>query len=82
MGPVQDFGWALHQLESGRSVTRIGWNAHHSLTLQRPDEHSKMSRPYIYMTVGGDAKDMQGARVPWVASHTDLLASDWEVVAA
>ena len=41
--------------------------------IQVPDADSKMQRPYLYMSpVGGDL-------VPWVASQTDLLASDWEI---
>lgn len=42
------------------------------LALQVPDAHSKMKRPYIYMSpVGGEL-------VPWVASQSDLLADDWQ----
>ena len=41
------------------------------LTLQIPDEHSKMKQPYIYITPVG------GQLVPWVASQADLLATDW-----
>ena len=46
------------------------------LGLQKPDPHSHMTLPYIYMsTVTGDL-------VPWLASQTDVLADDWEVVEA
>lgn len=68
------FGDALVQLLAGVSVQRTGWNGNHSLTLQVPDSNSKMTQPYIYMTTE------QGAVVPWVASQTDLLATDWAVV--
>jgi hypothetical protein len=71
-----NFAGALDALLAGKSVSRTGWNAHHQLTLQVPDEHSKMTQPYIYMTTA------QGARVPWVASQTDLLATDWQEEAA
>lgn len=69
------FGIALQLLDSGRKVTRAGWNGRGMwIELQRPDAHSKMTRPYLFMsTVDGDL-------VPWVASQTDLLASDWQVV--
>lgn len=72
-----DFGEALHLLKGGSKVARAGWNAHHHLELQVPDEHSKMTRPYIFMTVGEEDKLMPGSRLPWVASQTDLLATDW-----
>jgi hypothetical protein len=74
------FGGALSALRDGKKVARKGWNAHHTLGLQIPDEGSANTLPYIYMVVGQDAVDMQGKRVPWVASQTDLLAEDWEVV--
>ena len=70
-----DFGTALALLKTGRSVTRLGWNgAGMFLTLQVPDEHSKMRRPYIYMY------PVDGQLVPWVASQTDMLADDWAVM--
>ena len=68
-----DFSWALVALKEGDRVARAGWNGKGQwLALQTPDEHSKMSLPYIYIsTVGGDL-------VPWLASQTDLLADDWQ----
>lgn len=75
-----NLGFAIEQLLEGNKVSREGWNAHHHLELQVPDENSKMTRPYIYMVIGGDAKDLKGDKIPWVASQTDLLATDWEVV--
>lgn len=69
------FGWALRQLQRGRRVTREGWNGKDMwIELQVPDEHSKMKRPYIYMS------PVDGQLVPWVASQTDLLADDWMVI--
>lgn len=67
-----DFGMALDSLNAGRKVARTGWNGKGMwIKLQRPDDNSKMSRPYLYMrTVNGDL-------VPWVASQSDLLADDW-----
>lgn len=66
------FGEALDALKAGRRVTRRGWNGRDQwLELQVPDEHSKMRRPYIFISpVGGDF-------VPWVASQSDLLSEDW-----
>lgn len=75
-----EFGEALAALQDGKLVARKGWNAHHSLGLQMPDEHSANTLPYIYMIIGTNAADLQGKRVPWVASQTDLLATDWIVL--
>ncbi len=71
-----NFGQALEALKGNRKVFRTGWNGKGMwLALQTPDEHSKMGRPYIYISI------VTGELVPWVASHGDLLATDWEMVA-
>ena len=67
-----NFGEALERLKNGGCVTRMGWNGPgQCLFLQRPDQHSKMTLPYIYI------QTVQGDLVPWLASQTDLLATDW-----
>lgn len=69
-----NFGDALTELRHGSRVSRSGWNGKRQfLALQVPDEHSKMRRPYIYIS------PVDGDLVPWVASQSDLLAGDWFV---
>ncbi|MBO2461157.1 DUF2829 domain-containing protein [Actinomadura violacea] len=85
-----DFGEALAALRAGDRLTRDGWNGRGMfIVLQAgyPDgiainantaqatgiEQGTVCkfRPYLMMrTVDGDF-------VPWVASQTDLLATDW-----
>lgn len=74
-----DFGWALDALRGGQRVAREGWNGKGMwLELQVPDEHSKMTLPYIYLNYPeGSGPYPAGARVPWLASQTDMLATDW-----
>lgn len=75
------FGAALEALEAGMRVARDGWNGKGMwLELQRPDANSKMTLPYIYINYPDDAKTTPGARVPWLASQTDMLSSDWMTV--
>lgn len=70
-----NFGKALDSLKEGKKVARSGWNGKGMyLALQCPDEHSKMTLPYIYM------KTVQDDFVPWLASQTDMLADDWIIV--
>lgn len=79
---LTDIGWAISRLRRGERVSRSGWNGKGMwLKLQVPDANSKMTLPYIYMEypVGHPAYP-NGARVPWLASQTDLLAWDWGVV--
>lgn len=75
-----DFGGALLALRWGKKAARLGWNGRGMwVELQRPDEHSKMTLPYLYLNYPTDALNTPGARVPWLASQTDLLAEDWVV---
>mgnify|MGYP000920153130 CR=1 FL=1 len=70
-----DFGKAIVLLKAKQRVARRGWNGKGMyLELQVPDEHSKMSLPYIYM------KTVDDKLVPWLASQTDILAEDYYLV--
>ena len=73
-----NFGDALAQLKLGAKVQRAGWNGKGLwLELQVPDAHSKMTLPYLYLNYPDDAQNTPGARVPLLASQTDVLAEDW-----
>ncbi len=70
----QGIGWAIKQLQNKSNVTRAGWNGKGQyLALQSPDANSKMTLPYIYIHT------VQGDLVPWLASQTDILATDWQI---
>lgn len=70
-----DIGEAIEAMRSGRKVTRKGWNGPNQwIAIQKPDVNSKMLRPYIYISPVDDLL------VPWLASQTDILATDWEIV--
>ena len=72
MGEGEYIGWAIKQMWAGNRVTRLGWNGPGQyLELQIPDQHSKMTKPYIYITT------VQGDLIPWLASQTDILEVDW-----
>jgi len=79
-----DFGKALKCLKEGGRVAREGWNGKGIfIELQRPDENSKMTSPYIYIDTTGLQTDNPAAPkslVPWLASQTDMLAEDWIAV--
>lgn len=70
-----NFGQALEALKQGKKVARKGWNGKEMwVHLQTPTDTSKMTLPYIYMKTACDNL------VPWLASQTDMLAEDWEIV--
>lgn len=84
LSQVRDFGWALNCLKQGKAVARKGWNGKGIyIKLQTPDVNSKMTLPYIYIVTNGLVTDNPNApkgTVPWLASQTDMLAEDWEIV--
>ncbi len=76
-----DFGQALQELKRGKKVSRSGWNGKGLwIEMQWPDANSKMTLPYLYINYPTDAANTPGARCPWLASQTDVLAEDWDVL--
>ena len=77
-----DFGSAVSAMRDGDRVTRAGWNGKGMWIelctpdgdWKDPDGNTYGRRPYIYMKAADDTL------VPWVASQTDILAEDWQVV--
>ena len=81
-----NFGEVLEALKQGKKVQRTGWNGNGLfVTLQVPDENSKMTKPYMYLTspvgstkqYGGEEKEN---RIPWIPSQTDIFAEDWTII--
>ena len=72
MDILLNFGEALNKVKEGFSIQRLGWNGKGlKVKAQFPDEHSKMSLPYLYIEYPN------GNRVPWVPSITDVFGEDW-----
>lgn len=80
------YDFAILSLINHKKVSRKGWNTSGLyLTAQFPDSHSKMTQPYLYLTippgVSTQIPAMIGdARSPWVPSQTDMFATDWHLV--
>lgn len=75
------FSVALEAVKQGKFIQRFGWNGIGLLVkAQYPDEHSKMTLPYLYIEYPSDATNTPGARCPWLASQTDIMSDDWEVI--
>lgn len=88
-----DFGMAIIALKRGEAVARKGWNGKGMfLTLQAGSEVAGTNmRNEPAKNYYGDSKvkicphiDMKSADgsyvVGWLASQTDMLAEDWEIV--
>lgn len=77
------FSEALDAVKQGKSIQRKGWNGNGlKVKAQFPDENSKMTLPYLYIEYPLDAKTTPGARCPWLASQTDIMAEDWGILEA
>ena len=74
------FGLAIESMKKGAKVTRAGWNGK-GLWLEYYQPMTDVDLPYIRMSypVHSGAYP-KGARVPWLASQTDMLAEDWSIV--
>jgi hypothetical protein len=77
------FGQAIEAIKAGQKVARTGWNGkgmwiglHKEVgTFTRKECGTELTyRDYITM------KTVDNQLVPWVASQTDVLAEDWEIV--
>lgn len=85
-----DFGDAVRALKQGKRVARSGWNGKGMFLFLVPGSVFKVNRPpllgiyeegtEIRYHAHVDMKTAQGDVVPWLASQTDVLSEDWEVV--
>ena len=71
-----NFSAALTQIKEGFQVKRAGWNGKGQYIYLLRNIINTDLPPFIVI------KTIDETLVPWVASQTDLLAEDWEVVAA
>ena len=73
------FGLALEAMQQGKRVSRTGWNGV-GLWLEYIPANG-VDLAFIRMSYPVNSKAYpEGARVPWLASQTDMLATDWQVV--
>lgn len=88
-GDECDFGSAIYLLKSGKKVMRKGWNGKAMFLYYVPAASYPMQRNSLETMAGefeGDLvpygayiamKTAQNNVVPWLASQTDVLATDW-----
>lgn len=71
-----DFGKAIELLKEGKKVARKGWNGKGMwLELNKGYDYKfSIVESHILM------KTVQNYFIPWLASQTDMLAEDWEII--
>lgn len=87
---AMSFGHALEALKSGERVARRGWNGKGMFLFLVPGSRFTVNREPLLSIMGEgaevdyhahiDMKTADGQVVPWLASQTDMLAEDWELV--
>ncbi len=85
-----NFGEALVALKNGEKVSRTGWNGKGMFLFLVPGSTFEVSRaPLLGIYPTGtvinycphiDMKTADDKVVPWLASQTDVLAEDWNLV--
>lgn len=83
-----NFGEAIEALKEGKKVQRTGWNGKGMFLYHVPAGSypavTDIGRETFGDTVPYGAyiamKTAQNNVVPWLASQTDVLADDWEIV--
>lgn len=85
-----DFSNALLEIKAGKRVQRAGWNGKGMFIFLVSGSTFKVNRPPLLgiypegTTINYhshiDMKTADGMVVPWLASQTDVLADDWEVL--
>lgn len=83
------FGDALNWLNKEKAVMRSGWNGKGMFIYLVPPGNYPARTPVAKAFFGENAlvpygayiamKTAQGNVVPWLASQTDILATDWKV---
>jgi len=67
------FGQAIETMRSGGRVRLPKWLEDVFISIQVPDENSKMTAPYFYVT-------SRFGLVPWIPTMIEMLSIEWEVV--
>ncbi len=85
---IFDFSTALVSVKNGSKIQRQGWNGKGMFVYFVP-ENSYPAITEIAKQTFGDMvpygaylamKTAQGNVVPWLASQTDILAEDWQII--
>lgn len=68
-----NFGLALEAMKKGKGARLPKWSEDVIIRAQFPDEHSKMTAPYLYV-------ESRFGRVPWKETMIELFSDEWEIV--
>jgi tRNA U54 and U55 pseudouridine synthase Pus10 len=67
------FGNALEAVKQGKGMRLPTWKPDVIIRAQYPDEHSKMTAPYLYV-------ESRFGKVPWKETMIEMFSEEWEIV--
>ena len=70
---IMNFGEAFEQVKNGKGMRLPQWKDDVVIRAQYPDEHSKMTAPYLYV-------ESRFGRVPWKETMIELFSDEWEII--
>ena len=80
-----NFGDAIKALKAGKSVARTGWNGKGMFLFLVAGQEIAKGTKFGFGQYEGEPDwngfiTMKNKLVPWLASQTDVLAEDWQIV--
>ncbi len=70
---MNTFGQAMEFMKDGEKVRLPYWSEEVFISIQLPDENSKMTAPYFYVT-------SRFGLVPWIPTMIEMFSTKWETV--
>ena len=65
-----NFGKALEHIENKGTIKLPHWGSDAFISIQFPDENSKMTHKYMYVT-------SRYGLIPWIPTQSELLSNEW-----
>lgn len=67
------FGEAIESMRAGGKIRLPAWSEEVFISIQVPDENSKMTAPYFYVT-------SRFGLVPWIPTMIEMFSTEWEMI--
>lgn len=68
-----NFGQAIEAMNNKKKVKLPHWKDDVFISMQFPDENSKMTHKYMYVT-------SRFGLIPWIPTQIEILSNDWQIV--
>lgn len=77
----RDFSWAVSKAKNLERICRAGWNGKGMwVSCHLPLGGEFITHPFLYIEYPkGHPAYPEGSRIPWLASQSDLMATDWMI---